>query len=350
MSIIAVMSVKKINVGLVGFGVAAKFFHLPLLLKSRDFEVTAVMSSRKDEVAATVPRSQLCLDLASLLSLKPDLAIITAPTPDHYSVAKATIEAGVNTIVDKPFVTTVSQGEELIALAKSKGVLLSVYHNRRWDNDILTVKKLLDEGRLGDPYLFISRLDRFRPQVFSDRWREQAQAGSGVLFDIGSHLIDQALLLFGAATLLKSDLAIQREQGKVEDYFNLTLGFGKVRATLSASCFVQGEYNRLEIHGSKGSYFKKGLDPQENQARTGLFSDNPAWGVEPVESSGILATTTSTGVLESRVVSERGNYGEYYRSLAMALRTGTELPVTADSALEVIKIIELARKGSTNQL
>lgn len=333
------MNKNKLRVALVGFGVAARYFHLPFLLASSNYSVETVLSSKESKVREALPSVSVVRELDQLLSTKPDLVIITAPNSQHYSIAKSVIAAGCNLVIEKPFVTSVAHGEELISLAQRKGVLMSVYHNRRWDSDFITLQKIIADNKIGNPSLFISRFDRYRPIVKSGVWREQ-DAGGGLLYDIGSHLIDQALLLFGQPSSIQAQVLIQREGGILNDYFDITLAFGKLRARLQSSCFVHGQFPRFEIHGPSGSYRKYGLEPQEGQARAGHLANIANWGVEPENMYGILSQRVDSEVKETLISSERGNYGEFYSILHRSITTGVALPVNPEQALNVIRIIQ----------
>ena len=337
------MSDRLLSVGIVGFGISARVFQLPLLSALPQFRIRAVMSSRPDEVHADLPLAAVTATLPELIAFKPEVIVVTSPTHLHYAMAKTVLEAGIHTVVEKPFVRSAAEGEELVALAKKKGVVLAVFHNRRWDNGFLTIRRLLSEGVIGTPYLYISRFDRIRPSVRSGRWREAPDQGGGLLFDLGSHLIDQALCLFGAPTMVRADLERQRPESAVDDYFDLTLGFGKIRARLQACSFVHGTYPHLEMHGSTASYRKYGLDPQEAQARSGMHAADPAWGTEPADAMGLLTANAQGTTHEHPVPSERGSYEMFYQQLWEAVVRGGKAPVTGEEGLEVIKIIERAR-------
>jgi scyllo-inositol 2-dehydrogenase (NADP+) len=332
-----------ISVGIIGFGMSARVFHLPLIGTNPLFSLQAVVSSRPDDVHSQLPATPVVASIDEMVKRKPDLIVVTTPTATHYSLVKKALQAGIHVVVEKPFVGSSAHGEELLELAQAQGVLLSVFHNRRWDNGFLTASNLLQEGTLGEPKLFISRFDRYRPVVRSERWRESAEQGGGNLFDLGSHLVDQALHLFGRPDFVWGDVATQRENSAVEDFFEIAMAFGNVRVRLQASSFVQGKYPHIELHGTQGSYRKYGLDPQEDQGKTGMNALSPGWGVEPEESAGIFSTSEGDRVVERPVISIRGSYPAFYQKIAEAILFGGENPVPAQDALEAIRVLERVR-------
>lgn len=259
----------KIRVGLVGYGFASKTFHAPLISGTAEMELAAVSSSDAGKVHADWPSVQVVSDPQALFD-DPTLQLIVIPTPNdtHFPLAKAALNAGKHVVVDKPFTVTLSQARELDALAKAKGLLLSVFHNRRWDSDFLTLKALLADGTLGDVRYFESHFDRFRPTV-QQRWREQKGAGSGIWYDLGPHVIDQALQLFGSPVAITLDAAELRPGAQTTDYFHCTLTYPQRRVVLHASMLVAAQSARYQVHGTKGSFVKFGLDPQEDALKAG---------------------------------------------------------------------------------
>ncbi|HEY7866664.1 MAG TPA: Gfo/Idh/MocA family oxidoreductase, partial [Psychromonas sp.] len=238
-----------IKTAIVGYGFSAKTFHLPFIDTLPEFEVSAISSSQIDAVKQDWPNAAHYLTAEEMLQ-KSDaqLVIITAPNEVHFSLAKLALENNKHVILEKPFVTKVEDGHTLIALAKEKGLILSVYHNRRWDGDFVTVKKLIAENALGNIKHFESHFDRFRPSL-RQRWRENAQDGGGILFDLGPHLIDQALQLFGLPEAITAQCKMMREGATNIDYFNLTLHYPDKLALLSASLFCAGPNLRFNIQG-----------------------------------------------------------------------------------------------------
>ena len=271
-----------------------------------------------------------------------DLIVITTPNELHYSNAKIALENGKNVVVDKPFVIKYEEGLDLIRLAKEKNLFLSVYQNRRWDNGFLTLKKYLNENILGDIYNYEAYFDRYRPNASLTKWREQNREGSGILYDLGSHLIDQALTIFGMPSEIFADLEMQRESSQTIDYFKLILKYNKLRVTLGSSSIMPLPRPVLSVHGTKGSFVKNGLDPQENKLKAGKSPINDKWGEEEVQFSPLVSLLNSDVFSESRVKCVNGSYQSYYKEVYNSIINYEKNPVEPIDALNTIKLIECA--------
>lgn len=341
-----------IRVGLIGYGYASKTFHAPLIVGTPGMELVAVSSSDETKVHADWPNIPVVSDPHHLFS-NPDIDLIVIPTPNdtHFPLAKAALEAGKHVVVDKPFTVTLSQARELDSLAKSLGLLLSVFHNRRWDSDFLTLKALLSDGTLGDVAYFESHFDRFRPQV-RNRWREQAGVGSGIWYDLGPHLIDQALNLFGLPVSLNVDLAQLRPGAQATDYFHAVLSYPQRRVVLHGSLLAAAESARYIVHGTRGSYIKYGLDPQEDRLKAGERLPQEDWGYDMRD--GVLTLAKGEEMVEQTLLTVPGNYPAYYAGIRDALTGHGENPVPAAQAIQVMELIELgmesAKKHATLKL
>jgi scyllo-inositol 2-dehydrogenase (NADP+) len=264
--------------------------------------------------------------------------VISTPNHTHFPLARAALEAGKHVVVDKPFTATVAEADALIALAAERKRLLTVFHNRRWDGDFLTVKRLLGSGRLGEPCLFEAHWDRFRPTL-REGWKEDPATGAGLLLDLGPHLIDQALQLFGRPDALSADVGIQRAGSQIDDYFSVTLHYGRMRARLSASTLIAEPRPRFAVHGTGGSYVKFGIDPQEAELKAGA----DPWAAGRDGRHGRL--TLADGASES-VPTERGRYLSFYEAVAGAILEGTPVPVDPADARKGLRLIELARQSA----
>lgn len=334
----------KIRVGLVGYGFASKTFHAPLISGTAEMELAAVSSSDAGKVHADWPSVQVVSDPQALFD-DPTLQLIVIPTPNdtHFPLAKAALNAGKHVVVDKPFTVTLSQARELDALAKAKGLLLSVFHNRRWDSDFLTVKALLADGTLGDVRYFESHFDRYRPTV-RQRWREQKGAGSGIWYDLGPHVIDQALQLFGSPVAITLDAAELRPGAQTTDYFHCTLTYPQRRVVLHASMLVAAESARYQVHGTKGSFVKFGLDPQEDALKAGARPPQEDWGYDMRD--GVLTLAEGDAMVESSLLTIPGNYPAYYAGIRDAINGVGENPVQAEEAIQVMELIELGLQSA----
>ncbi|TBL79896.1 oxidoreductase [Paenibacillus thalictri] len=335
-----------IKVGLIGYGLSGSVFHAPIIRSLKGFELVKVVSSDPDKVHKDLAHVEVVANEEQLLNdAGIELVVIAAPNLQHYDLAKRSLEAGKHTIVEKPFVIESAEGEELIRLAKQKNKIISVYHNRRWDNDFLTIRSLIEHGKLGDIYTYEAHYDRYRPEV-RDRWREQSLQGSGVLYDLGSHLIDQALCLFGFPEFVTADVLSQRHEASIDDYFHIVLGYGRMRVILHSGSIVKNPGPHFQIHGSKGSFVKYGLDSQEDALKSGLKPGAPLWGMDREEWYGELTFGEGDTAVKTKVETIPGSYEAYYTGMYEAIRNRQPAPVTAEEALHVIRVIEAAMKSS----
>ena len=272
-----------IRVGLVGFGFSARTFHLPFITTSDLFELVAISSSRVDVVSATYPGVSAYDSAEELIrSADIDLIIIAAPNYVHYTLARKSLEKGLHVVLEKPMVPSSTQAASLVELADRRSRMLSVFQNRRWDGDFLTLQRLVDGNAVGDVRYFESHFDRFRPDV-RHRWREMPGAGSGFWWDLGPHLVDQALCLFGMPEGLTARTRTMRHGAQVTDYFHVLLHYSDLDVVLHSSPFVAAPNIRFQLQGTAGSYVKYGYDPQEAQLKSGMSPVDVGYGVESPE-------------------------------------------------------------------
>lgn len=333
-----------IRAGILGFGVAGRYFHAPLL-EAANIEIAAVVSSQRDTLATTLPGAAVLASDAELFA-RPDIDLVIIATPNHLheSQARAALAAGKHVVVDKPMCIHAEQGDALIELARRQGRMLAAFQNRRWDSDFLTIKKLVDEGRLGALHAFHARWDRYRPTVV-DRWREHELPGNGMVYDLGAHLIDQALVLFGMPDWVHADLFTQRAGATASDGFAIQMAAGKARINLGVSLLIAEGGPRYGVHGAKASYVKHGLDVQEAQLRSGMSAVDPDFGIEPGSQWGRL-TDGASGRSEV-IPSERGRWTEFYARVRACIETGAEPPVSGEAGRDVIRVVEAALESST---
>ncbi|WP_028402799.1 oxidoreductase [Ectobacillus panaciterrae] len=340
---------RKIKVGLVGYGLSGATFHAPLLSVLEEFEIAKVVSSKKENVQQDLGDVEVVSSLEEVLEdAAIDLVVITTPSGLHYEMAKQSLMSGKHVVLEKPMVVETWEAEELIRIAEEKKLLLSVYHNRRWDNDYLTVKKLVNDGALGEINTYQVHYDRFRP-VVRDRWREKQGPGSGMLYDLGSHLIDQALHLFGWPQFVLADVFAQRERAETDDYFHVILGYEKLRVILHSGSIVPSNGPRFQVHGSKGSFIKYGLDGQEAALKAGKKPVNDSWGADDPQFYGKLVTIDGEKEKHETIPTLHGSYVIYYKKIAESILEGKDAPVIAHEGLSVIKIIEAALKSNTEK-
>ena len=332
-----------INAGILGFGLAGRFFHAPLL-RAAGIQVAAIVSRQHDVVASVVPDARVLESDAELFA-SPDVDLVIVATPNHLHVeqARAALLAGKHVVVDKPLALHAARADELMTIATTQRRMLAVFQNRRWDSDFLTIRKLIDSGRIGTLNAFHARWDRYRPAV-ADRWREHAIEGNGVLYDLGAHLIDQALCLFGIPDWVQADVFAQRVGAVASDGFELLLAKREARITLGVSTLVAESGPRYRVHGARGSFVKSGLDVQEPQLRSGMPATDPSFGIEPESQWGSF-TEGASGRREV-VASERGRWTEFYAQVRACIEQSAPPPVAAQEGREVIRVIEAALASS----
>lgn len=331
-----------VKTALIGYGPAGKILHTPLI-QAAGLNLTTVVSSRPDDVHADLPQVRVC-DLEAMLA-DPEIELVVVATPNdlHAPQAIAAVQAGKHVVIDKPFATTIAEAESVLAAAKAANRLATVFHNRRWDGDFLTVKGLVESGALGEVSLLISRFDRFRP-LLRNRWREEPAAGGGLWYDLGPHLGDQALCLFGLPDAVSADMAMQREGSQVTDYFHVTLHYGARRVRLQGSSLTAAPGPRFEVHGRLGTYVKYGLDAQEDHLRAGIPIQSEGWGVN---ADGVLTPVSGNDPLPAQShPTERGRWPAFYEGVAAAIRGTAPLPVPPEEALNVMRLLDLARESA----
>ncbi|WP_031498604.1 oxidoreductase [Bryobacter aggregatus] len=326
----------RIRVALVGYGLGGKVFHAPLIASIPEFELTAIVSSRREQIAADFP-GRVMGDRTE----GADLVVISTPDATHYPLAAAALEAGQHVVVDKPFTLNLDEAKRLARLAEEQGRLLSVYQNRRWDSDFLGLQEIVASGRLGQITQFESRIDRYRPEVRQGTWREGNPDAPAFWFDLGAHLADQAIELFGVPEAVSLFTATVRPTASVEDWFHAILHYPKVCVSLHASALVPGDTPRFAVHGIEGSWIKYGADVQEDQAKAGMLRSDAAFGVDPRPG---FFTPSSTRVAEPIPV-PTGDHAGYYRAVRDALVHGAANPVPPSRAVTNMAVLEAGARS-----
>jgi scyllo-inositol 2-dehydrogenase (NADP+) len=336
-----------INVALCSFGMSGWVFHAPFISRHPGFKFYAVWERSKDLARQKYPDVKVFRSYEEMLTDdNVELVVVNTPSYTHYEYAKKSLQAGKHTIVEKPFTATVAEAKELIALANEKGVNLSVFQNRRYDSDLRTVKKILKEGWLGEIKEAEFRYDRYNPQLSPKVHKETPQPGAGCLYDLGPHLIDSALHLFGLPQAVFADVAITRPTSKVDDYFEILFYYPSFRVRLRSGYFYREPVPGFAVHGSLGSFLKVRSDIQEGQLQASMDPGSAEYGIEPDTARGILHTEKEGKVIRELVSTEKGNYGDYYEEIFQVMRHSAEIPVTAEQGLNVIRIIETAFRSS----
>jgi predicted dehydrogenase len=340
------------TVGFIGFGSVARTFHGPLLATNPKLRLTHVLERRHNRSSALYPDVTVVRTTTELLRTDIDLVVILTPNESHFTLAKEALLANKHVVIDKPMTVTSAQADELISLAEERQLLLSVFHNRRWDSDFLTLRGIIKQGALGSVVSLESHFDRFRPRL-KGGWKEHPSPGTGLLYDLGSHLLDQCFQLFGHPKSLLADLRKERERATTCDSFQVLLDYGPLKADLQASCVAAEPKLRFKVRGTKGAWVKYGEDPQEAALQSRALPQGSNWGKDQAAQWGHLY---SVGEIRTAPVDEGkpypshpGNYPEYYRLLAEALEHGTAPPVLASEARDVIRAIELCLESHQNR-
>lgn len=341
------MNFKPINTALCSFGMSAYVFHAPFISVNPKFNFYGVWERTKNQAQEKYPSVKTFRTLEDMLEDEQiELVVVNTPSVTHFEFARQVISAGKNIIIEKPFTATVAQAKELIQLAKEKNVQLSVYHNRRYDSDFKTVKKILDEAWLGDIVDAEIHYDRFEPVLSYKVHKETPTAAVGSLYDLGSHLIDQALVLFGMPDSVYADINSFRPGSKVADYFDVKLFYPSHKVTLKSSYFVREILPGNILHGTKGSFIKSKADVQEKELQAGKMPGTKDWGKEPESEKGLLHTEKDGKIIKDYIPSLNGDYMEYYDGIYEAIRNGKPVPVAGTEGMNVIHIIEAALKSN----
>ncbi len=340
------MSNKKIKTGLVGYGLGGKCFHAPFIGTLPQYELTSVVERKAEESRERYPQVQVVKSLEDLLKKEEiELVVITTPNETHYPFALQSLVAGKHVVVDKPMTVTSKEALHLIETAKEQQKILSVYQNRRYASDALTIRKVVQQQLLGDIFEFEAQYNRYRPEL-KHNWKEKPEGGSGILYDLGPHLIDQALSLFGLPQYITADVRRQRPGTLADDYFDIRLDFGFTRAILKAGMLIREQGPRYMIHGTKGSFIKYGDDPQDADARAGKMPTDVNWGKEPDEYAGLLHTEIDGEIVRRTIPSEKGDFGIFYQNLYDTIINGAPLKEKPEQGYNAVKLIELALKSS----
>lgn len=329
------MTPAPIRVGLIGFGFAGRTFHAPLIGAVSGLEIVAVASSDAARVYAVLPNAAVTASAETLaVDCGVDLVVIASPNATHAPLTLRALAAGKHVVVDKPFAVTLGEARAMVAAADTHGRLLAVFHNRRWDSDFLSVAAVVAAGKVGRIAHLESHFDRFRSQV-RDRWRERAEPGAGIWYDLGPHLVDQALCLMGMPDGITLDRAAQREGAQADDWAHAVLHFGNARAVLHSSMLVAGGGKRFTVHGDAGSLVKANPDQQEAQLIAGMTPGAPGWG----EDSDPFLLFDAEG-RPSQLSALAGDQSRFYAGVRDAIRDGAPNPVPPIEALAVMAVIE----------
>ena len=342
---------RKINTAIIGFGLSGKVFHAPFLHTHSGFNLKKIVERHNEESKKIYPYVEIVRDFKDILNDSDiDLIVVATPNTLHFPMVKEGLLAGKHVVVEKPFTPTYREAEELINIARKVNRKIFVYHNRRWDGDFLTIKKILENKLLGDIAEYEAHFDRFSPKLKPGAWRTENKPGGGILFDLGSHLIDQALQLFGKPGSIYADIQTQRKGSLVDDYFNINLFYPQLEVILTAGMMVKNPGPRFIIHGIKGSFIKYGIDPQEQDLVKGLMPDTDDWGTENSENGGIISTVIDGLHFDGRIETVPGCYHKFYKNVYDVFVNDQEMAVKPEEARNVIGIIELAFESNKRKM
>lgn len=339
-----------IDAGLIGFGLGGRAFHAPFINTVPGLRLAAVLQRTGDDAAKIYPETKIVRSIEELLTLSSiRLVAISTPNHTHFPFVKACLEAGRDVVVDKPFTTSLAEARELVALAQKTGKFLTVYQERRLDGDFQTLEQLISSGEMGRVIRFEETFDRCRPAI-RDSWKEKPGPGTGVFYDLGPHLIDHALKLFGLPEMLLADIREERENTPNDDAFDVTFYYSSgLRCYLSSSTLAPIPRPHFRVLGTKGSYIKQGLDPQEALLRAGKPVGGESWGVEREEEWGTLAQFGAANTTSRRVPTLRGDYRIFYENVRDVMLGKAKPLVTLEEALRVMYALELSVESSTQK-
>lgn len=336
-----------VNVGILGYGLvsASRTFHVPLVMFEPRLHLSIVSTLLPDEAKQMIPEVPITTDANEVINDPSiDVIVVALPNTLHYKFAKQALEAGKHVIVEKPLCITSAEIRELMELAHSKGLLLTQFHNRRWDAGFLTVKKLITNQTCGETRLLEMNYDRWAPEVTTG-WRDSTELGSGTVYDLGVHLFDQTLSLFGRPLTLSAELGSQRPGSQATDYFNITLGYAEHNVVLRSSMLASLPAPRYRLIGTAGNYVKHGVDMQAGQLNDGMLPNNPTYGLDTSEEYGIL----HDGIHSQPLPTERGAYDTFYRQLAAHLIDNGEPPAPLHDAHDIVALVEATYRSAAEK-
>lgn len=337
---------KTIKAALLSYGMSGKVFQAPFLELHPGFELVGSWERSKKLIQEDYPHVKSYASIDEILADDVDLVVVNTPIDTHFEYTKKVLEAGKHAIVEKAFTSTVAEAEELAALAKSNGVKLAVFQNRRWDSDLKTVRQVLVDGSLGEIVEAEFHFDRYNPLLSPKAHKETVNSGSGILKDLGPHIIDQALYLFGFPKAVFADIRITRENSVVDDWIDIVLFYPDLRVRLKASFFVREPNPAYVLHGKRGSFLKHRGDVQEDDLKVMKKPNLDTWGTEPKEKEGYLHTEKEGQLIQDTIPTLQGNYYDFFDGVYNAIVNDTIEPVTAEEGASVMRIIEAAIQSS----
>jgi predicted dehydrogenase len=337
------MSSAPIKTAILSYGMSGEIFHAPLLHAHRGFHLSTIVQRHSDHAGQRYPDVKIARQAEEVFhDPEVELIVVNTPNDTHHAYTTAALLAGKHVVVEKPFTVTTKEADELIALSKKQNRLLSVFQNRRWDGDFLTVLKVLEQKLLGKVVEFEAHYDRYRNYIEAKSWKEEERPGNGILYNLGSHMLDQVLVLFGVPEWVDARMGIQRPGGKVNDFYDIRLTYQDFHAIVKSSYLVREQGPRYIIHGVEGSFVKYGIDPQEQSLKEKKTPGTAGWGEEGREHWGKLHADIEGVLFEGKIGTVPGNYLHFYQNIYDAIREGKPLMVKPESSRDVIKLIEIS--------
>ncbi|HEX6225281.1 MAG TPA: oxidoreductase [Chryseolinea sp.] len=339
-----------IKTALLSYGMSGEIFHAPLLAVNPAFELTMVLQRSSDKAKQRYPQTKIVRTFDEVINDNNiELVIINTPNDSHFDYATKALEAGKHIVVEKPFTVTTQDADNLISLAKKKNRVLTVFQNRRWDGDFMTVKKVVDNGWVGKIAEFELHYDRYRNYIEANTWKEEQGPGSGILYNLGSHMLDQVLVLFGMPLEVDARVGVQRPNGKVEDFYDIRLHYQDFHAIVKSSYLVRESTPRYILHGTEGSFVKYGIDPQEQALKDGKIPGTSGWGTEGKDLWGKINATLGGLHVEGYIETVPGDYTQFYKNVHDSIRNGKPLAVRPEESRDVIKLIETCYESSRSR-
>jgi len=320
---------------------SGEIFHAPLIAAHGGFKLSTIVQRRTPTAQRRFSSVTVVRDLDEVLQNNEiELVVVNTPNDSHYDYTVRVLEAGKHAVVEKPFAVTTREADELINLAQKKGLILTVFQNRRWDGDFLTLKQVLTQKWVGKIAEFELHYDRYRNYIEANTWKEETGPGTGILYNLGSHMLDQVLVLFGNPLEVDARVGVQRPAGKVDDYYDVRLQYSDFQVIVKSSYLVRASMPRYILHGTEGSYVKFGIDPQEQALKDGRAPGSMGWGQEPSSEWGTINTTIGGLHVTGKVETLPGNYLAYYNNVYEAIRNKGTLAVRPEESRDVIRLIE----------
>jgi scyllo-inositol 2-dehydrogenase (NADP+) len=341
------MTKNPIKTALLSYGMSGEVFHAPLLRALPEFRLTHIVQRNSDKAKEHFPDVKIVRTVDEIIANDEiEMIVVNTPNETHFEFTSRALKAGKHVVVEKPFTVNLKEADDLIAMAKKHNRILTVFQNRRWDGDFLTLKKVIGENAIGPVVEFEAHYDRFRNYIEANTWKEERAPGTGIVYNLGSHMLDQVVALFGMPLYADARIGIQRPGGKVDDFYDIRLEYSGMLVIVKSSYLVKENMPRYILHGVQGSFVKFGIDPQELALKNKSVPGTAGWGVEPVEFWGKLNSVASGSDVERKVETIPGNYLEFYRNVSEAIREGKSLAVTPEQARDVIRLIEVCYESN----